>query len=237
MMLQINLRPGQKRKAGASGKAMLASLKEMFSKVSDPLLAGAVGVWALVLLGLGFAYVTSAAQLHGLKPRLEDVRAENMRFKALMAQKRKAEQIRDSLVRQLNVIRTVDGDRYVWPHVLDEVAKALPSYTWLTELAIEGAGPAGSAQAAAAADTSASDSTAAPPPIVFRITGRTVDIQAYTRFLRQLEASPWIGDVTTISAQTVVEAERPVTAFTLRARFAKADSAYIRTVPLSQMVR
>ena len=237
MMLQINLRPGQKRKTGASGKAMLASFKDLFSKVSDPLLAGAVGVWAVVLLGLGFAFVTSAAQLHGLTPRLEDVRAENMRFKALMAQKRKAEQIRDSLVRQLNVIRTVDGDRYVWPHVLDEVAKALPPYTWLTELGIEGKGPAGAAQPAAAADTTVPDSLAGPPPINFRITGRTVDIQAYTRFLRQLEASPWIGDVTTISAQTVVEAERPVTAFTLHARFAKADSAYIRTVPLTQMVR
>ena len=67
--------------------------------------------------------------------------------------------------------------------------------------------------------------------------GRTVDIQAYTRFLRQLEASPWITDVTPVSAQTVVEKERPVTAFTIRATYSQADSAYIRTVPLSQSVR
>ena len=38
----------------------------------------------------------------------------------------------------------------------------------------------------------------------FQINGRTVDIQAYTRFLRQLEASPWITDVQPVSAQTVV---------------------------------
>ena len=35
----------------------------------------------------------------------------------------------------------------------------------------------------------------------------------------------------------VVENERPVTAFTLNARFHRADSAYIHTVALSQSVR
>ena len=73
--------------------------------------------------------------------------------------------------------------------------------------------------------------------MAFTIEGRTVDIQAYTRFLRQLEASPWVGEVTPVSAQTIVEKERPVTAFVIRAQFRLADSAYIRTVPLSESVR
>jgi Tfp pilus assembly protein PilN len=72
---------------------------------------------------------------------------------------------------------------------------------------------------------------------MFQLDGRTVDIQAYTRFLRNLEASPWITEVTPVSAQTIVEQERAVTGFTIRARFKQADSAYIRTVPLSQSVR
>jgi hypothetical protein len=74
-------------------------------------------------------------------------------------------------------------------------------------------------------------------PVSFTVNGRTIDIQAYTRFLRQLEASPWVTDVTPVSAQTVIEKERPVTAFTIRATYRQADSAYIRTVPLSQSVR
>ena len=28
----------------------------------------------------------------------------------------------------------IDSDRYVWPHLLDEVSRNLPSYTWLTSL-------------------------------------------------------------------------------------------------------
>ena len=81
---------------------------------------------------------------------------------------------------------------------------------------------------------------AAPPvdqTLKFRIEGRTVDIQAYTRFLRQLEASPWLHDVTAVSVNTVVEQERPVTAFVIRSSFAQADSAYVRTVSLSESVR
>ena len=69
------------------------------------------------------------------------------------------------------------------------------------------------------------------------IDGRTVDIQAYTTFLRQLAASPWFTDVTPASSQTVIEADRPVTAFNVTVRYRVADSVYIRTVPLVQSVR
>jgi hypothetical protein len=101
-----------------------------------------------------------------------------------------------------------------------------------------GAPPAPLAQPAAAkADTGKAAGPAPVPLVQFELNGRTVDIQAYTRFLRQLEASPWIADVLPVSAQTVVEKERPITAFTIRGTYRQADSAYIRTVPLSQSVR
>jgi Tfp pilus assembly protein PilN len=80
------------------------------------------------------------------------------------------------------------------------------------------------------------DSTGAPAVSV-SIEGRTVDIQAYTTFLRQLAASPWFTDVTPASSQTVIEADRPVTSFTVTVRYRVADSVYIRTIPLVQSVR
>jgi hypothetical protein len=76
-----------------------------------------------------------------------------------------------------------------------------------------------------------------PPPVRFTVTGSTVDIQAYTTFLRQLAASPWFTDVMPASSQTVVEQDRPVTAFTVTARYRIADSVYIHTVPLTQALR
>ena len=227
-MIKINLLPGVKRKGSASAKdAILTRMRDMGVKVKDPLLLVAAACWIIAAGFIAWGLISNTAKMRQLEPKLEQAKDEHRRYKNLMTEKRKTEMIRDSLLAQLTVIRDVDGDRYTWPHVLDEVAKALPAYTWLVDLAVT------SPPAAAVADSG--DTTA--PVLQFQINGRTVDIQAYTRFLRQLEASPWIIDVTPLQAQTIVEKERAVTAFTIRATFAQADSAYIRTVPMSQSVR
>ena len=246
-MITVNLRPDLKRtRARRPLTGSLDGVRALGSRIKDPVLLLAVLSWVGVLGWLGFVVLGTTRDLNALTPQLEQSRAENKRFKAFLAEKRHQETIRDSLVAQIGVIRTVDGDRYVWAHVLDEVTRALPAYTWLVDLGPAGIGASHSPATAAPAPAKPAtgkpaDSTkvesAPPPPVQFEVNGRTVDIQAYTRFLRQLEASPWITDVTPVSAQTVVEKERPVTAFTIRATFRQADSAYIRTVPLSQSVR
>ena len=248
-MITVNLRPGKRRKSSGTSfnfKGMLDGFRDLGSKVKDPLLLAAVGGWVCVLGSMGFLYLNNVRQLYSLEPRLEQARAENKRFKTFIADKRRQEQIRDSLLAQITVIRDVDGDRYIWPHLLDEVTKALPAYTWLVNLGTttpmgrprsgRPARPVKNAKAKnAKADSAAADS--AEKPLEFQLNGRTIDIQAYTRFLRQLEASPWIENVVPVSAQTIVEEERPVTAFTIKAAYRLADSAYIRTVPFSQSVR
>ena len=240
-MITVNLRPGQKRKRAGTNpfKGVLDNFRELGVKVKDPLLLAAMGGWICVLAWLGFIYLNTTRQLFTLEPRLEQARSENRRFKTFLADKRRQEKIRDSLLAQITVIRNVDGDRYVWPHLLDEVTKALPAYTWLVDMGPITAPPAAAPTAPKTkADSLAADSAAAhPPALSFQVNGRTIDIQAYTRFLRQLEASPWIENVIPVSAQTVVEKERPVTAFSIRATFSRADSAYIRTAPFSQSVR
>jgi Tfp pilus assembly protein PilN len=238
-MITVNLRPDLKRKRARSPfQGVAESIRGLGGKVKDPLLIASIVSWVGVMGWLGFVVVGTTRELNALEPQLEATRSEHKRFKAFLAEKRHQETIRDSLVAQIGVIRTVDGDRYVWPHLLDEVTKALPAYTWLVDMAFAAPAAAPSTTPRAGAQT---DSTGAEafvsPPTVFNVNGRTVDIQAYTRFLRQLEASPWITDVTPVSAQTVVEKERPVTAFTIRATYGQADSAYVRTVPLSESVR
>lgn len=225
MMITVNLRPGQKRKAASGGLGIGDRAKAIFARVRDPWLVTSLALFAGVAVWLGYSFVTTNAQYSALAPRLEQAQDDQRRFDGLLKQKRRAELIRDSLLAQISTIRGVDGNRYVWPHVMDEVAKALPPYTWLTTL---------STQAAPAVVDTADPG---PKPLQFRMEGRTMDLQAYTRFLRQLEASPWVSDVTPLEAKTIVEKERPVTQFTIQATFQPADSAYIRSVPLSQSVR
>jgi Tfp pilus assembly protein PilN len=224
-MIEINLLPGKKKAAqgGAGFKLKLPDFRGLISSVTNPWLLAASLAWVLLLVGGGALFVTSKARLAVLNSRMQAVQVEKQRFDAVIAQKRQSEKMRDSLLTEITVIRRIDADRYVWPHILDQVTKALPPYSWLNSITSMGTG--------AAADSNA------VPSVRFTVTGSTVDIQAYTTFLRQLAASPWFTDVMPSSSQTVVEQDRPVTAFTVTARYRIADSVYIHTVPLTQALR
>jgi len=235
-MIEINLLPGKKKRAAPGGgfKLALPDLRGLIASVKNPWLIAASAASAVVITGVVLLFFTQTARLRVAEARLEAVRIEKRRFDAVIAQKRQSEKIRDSLVAEINVIRGIDADRYVWPHILDQITKALPPYTWLDGVSAQGAG--GVQPGAANLPPGTMDSTGAPAVRVW-VTGKTVDIQAYTTFLRQLAASPWLTDVSPATSSTVIEADRPVTAFNVSLRFKVADSVYIRTIPLTQSVR
>jgi Tfp pilus assembly protein PilN len=222
MMITVNLRPGARRGRATPALALgLDQLKALGTRFRDPLPAIAVVAWAAVLGFLAFTFVRTASRLEELEPRLDQARAEHRRMREFVSQKRREEATRDSILSQIATIREVDGDRYVWPHVLDEVARALPAFTWLVDLSVVPPQPSDSGPR---------------PPVEVQLSGRTVDIQGFTRFMRQLEDSPWLGNVTAVSANTIVEEARAVTAFVLKAQFTPADSGRIRTVPVAESV-
>jgi len=218
-------------------KLSMPDFKGIIAQVKDPWLLGAIGAWVVVGGGGALLFITDRARLAAAETRLENVRVEKRRYDIVIAQKRQAEKVRDSLLYEITVIRQIDADRYIWPHVLDQATKALPPYTWITEvrtassIVAPGAGQPNNGPVTVDRDSSGA------PSVAIAIQGRTVDIQAYTTFLRQLAASPWFTDVTPASSQTVIEADRPVTSFTVTVHYRIADSVYIRTIPLVQSVR
>src|SRR5690348_10275480 len=237
-MIEINLLPGKKKKAagGAGFKLALPDFRGLLATVKNPWLL-VVSVVSVVVVGGGLLFfITQSTRLRVLQSRLNEVQAEKARFDVVIAQKRQSERMRDSLVAEINIIRGIDADRYVWPHLLDQITKALPPYTWLTSVGAQPTAASVSVPQPGAAP-GATPAEVAKPAVVAWITGSTVDIQAYTTFLRQLSASPWLTDVTPATTSTVVEADRPLTAFNVAVRYRVADSVYIRTVPLTQSAR
>ena len=186
-MITINLRPGGRR-AAPRRTPTLAGVSERFRamNVSDrePWHLIAIGAWAVVIIGLGFFFITTSNQLGALEPELEATRDEYTRYQGFLREKRDAETIRDSILGQIVTISGVDQDRYVWSHILDEVSGAMPDFTWLTGIS-----------QIAAAPNALEDLEAGPPPVSVRIAGMTGDLQNYTAFLRRLEASPWLVNV------------------------------------------
>ena len=235
-MIEINLLPGKRKVAKGGGiRFSMPDFKAIIAQVKDPWLIGAVVAWVIVGGGGALLFITDRARIASAEARLEAVKTEKRRYDIVIAQKRQAEKVRDSLFFEITVIRNIDADRYVWPHVLDQTTKALPPYTWITR--VQGQAPAVAPPGQPGQGVAVPVDSGRAPSVLVSIDGRTVDIQAYTTFLRQLAASPWFTDVTPASSQTVIEGDRPVTAFNVTVRYRVADSVYIRTVPLVQAVR
>ena len=152
---------------------------------------------------------------------------------------------RDTLLRQLNIIRAIDGDRFVWPHVLEEVSAALPAYTWLTSLTYSGT-PQGQnlvvtrppGDEAPKPKKGAKMETDIPLDTVHvRLLGRTVDIQALTKFMSDLESSPFLGSVALDKSEAALDNGIQVTDFQLTMLYTRPDSSVIRRVPLNVSVK
>jgi len=227
-MIHINLLPGprKKRSVGIS----LPNFGELTAQVKDPMLLTAVGAIVLSVGFIGALWLQESTRLANLRPQAQELRVEERNFRTLINEKRRMEVLRDSLLGELESIREIDRDRYVWPHILDEVSRALPDFTWLVNLDFIPPVPA----IDPATGLPMEDVT---PPVRFSIEGRTSDIQAYTRFYRQMGQSPWFTDLRMGATQTVLEQERPIVSFQIEGTFRTADSAFIRTIPVTEDIR
>jgi Tfp pilus assembly protein PilN len=219
-MIEINLLPGAKHKRGGKGVALtLPDVAALIGQIKDPWLVGAIAAWVLVLaLGLPL-YLKRQAQVSDLGPKLEAAQRDSVRYSGILIRKAQLERRRDSLLAEIEVIRDIDRDRYIWPHVLDAVTKALPPYLWLDDLA---------------AHAGESDSTGGGAS--FTIQGKTADPQALTRFMRNLEESPFVEGVQIVSSALVTEQGHDVTSFNLTARYEIPPISILTMEPLAASV-
>jgi Tfp pilus assembly protein PilN len=224
MKIEINLLPGAKKKKRGGAAFELPDFKELLTQVKDPLLLGTIGTWAVGLAAVGGIWLIEKDRIAVLEPELIRFQQEERQLRGLINERERQEALRDSLVVDLDALREIDGDRYVWPHILSEVTQALPDFTWIVSL-----------DAIAQQDEFREDGTVIPAPVKFSLEGRTSDLQGVTRFLSRLESSPWLRDVRTGGTQTVMEADQPVTSFQVTGTFERADSSNINTVPLRQV--
>lgn len=247
-MIEINLLPGARRKkaAGAPSFDVKALAAGMSGRVRDKFLIGTIAAVVVALAATGGLYLQQQTREATLTERREKAEADSVRYANFLKDRYKAEAIRDTLLRQVNIIRTLDEDRYIWPHVMDEISRALPQYTWITLVGFVGS-PQGSTNVVvspkSAEDTSSAAKKKNRPPrrldteipkdvVQIRVTGRTVDIQALTRFMTDLEASPFLSNVALDKVETAVDQGKEVTQFQLTIGYSRPDSTALHRVPL-----
>ncbi|MEN8374662.1 MAG: PilN domain-containing protein [Gemmatimonadota bacterium] len=166
--------------------------------------------WIVAPLMLGWMFFGARGQRADLGVAIEEARQDSARFAQVIESNATLKARQDSIAEKLEIIQQIDAGRYVWPHVLDEVARALPEYTWLTDVT----------------------QTAGGPLPTFRLEGRTGTTFALTSFLQSLEGSPFVRDVRFESTEQVFEDERRLYEFTIAARYEEPASDLIETVPV-----
>lgn len=212
-MIEINLLPGSVKKTKRRGTALsagpLANLK--MPQVDKPV-AIAIGMWAVGLSLMAYLHLSSSGRLEQLTQDVAKARADSTRHALALETTIMLQGTMDTVARKVEVVQELDAGRYNWAHILDEIASNLPNYAWLINITF----------------AESSD----PKVPAFRITGRGGNAFALPAFIRALENSPFIMNVSLNSSDAVVENDKTLHQFIIDGSFEQPPIDMIQTVPL-----
>jgi Tfp pilus assembly protein PilN len=172
-VIEVNLlpTPGKGRKGGRKRKGLaLPSFKGM---PGDRWVVGAGALALVAVLAIGWLFLGVAGQAEELGVEVEAAQRDSARFADVIRRSETLQARRDTIALRVAALQDIDGTRYVWPHLMDELGRAIPPGIWL--LRFEQMSP--------------------PPGLTFRVEGRATNYFALTNFMEALEASPFMRGV------------------------------------------
>jgi Tfp pilus assembly protein PilN len=212
-LIEVNLQQTGKKR-GSRGRGLKIPLPSPESFSLDRWVAGSTLVTLGVFAGAGHLFWETRERRADLQVEIQELEAQAANYADQIAKNDSLFELQYSLDQRVGIILEIDEDRYTWAHILDEVARALPEYTWLTQML----------------EVSSGDQ------LGFQIEGRSGNIFALTNFMTNLEASIFIREVDLVSAEQIVEpvglTNRALSRFTLEAFFERPPIEILETVPL-----
>lgn len=182
-MIEVNLHPtGGKARKGARRKISVPAWADRGRPAGDgrdPWTVAALSAFVLAGLAIGGMWYAQRSDAAVLEARLEEAREDSTRLADLRV-------LSDSLIdrerqirQRLELVQGLDEGRFVWPHLLDEISRALPQYTWLTAIRV-----------------------ATPlPDLTVQVDGVAANPLAVTRFVRNLQESEYVSQVRIMGSQ------------------------------------
>jgi Tfp pilus assembly protein PilN len=223
-VIEVNLLPGGKKKGGGSGfsvGALIESVKGLTSGGAggaggamsvDMYVAFFVGAAVISLGYMGMTFLGVQGDTEELNVSVEAAVQDSIRNAAIIQRTNELQARGDSIQQRVAIIQEIDAGRYTWPHLLDEIAAAVPDFTWLREVLYQSDGP-----------------------LQVRVTGRAGSIFAITQFMRRLEASRFLRAVQTETIQEVpseANSDDLVFMFELSLTYGGPPLDELQTVPL-----
>lgn len=217
-MIKINLLPGNARRSPRKLPS-LASLRSKGRGPSMPSLDGwllfVAAAWIVGPMLTGWLYFGTRNRISDLEISIESARQDSARYAEMRAANAVLMARQDSIAQKLEIIQEIDASRFAWVHIMDEVSRAVPRYTWLTNVLAKPVGtPLESPQ--------------------FLIEGRTGNTFALVEFMQELEASPFLRSIRLKSSDQIRDGDALLYAFVLEGEFQQAPPEMIETVPIFQ---
>ena len=207
-MIKINLLPGSEKRKRKRTPGLSFKLPEF-----DRILVFAIAAWISgPLIGL-WLFLGVRGDIADLSTQLVQAEADSVRFAGIIQTQTSLRARQDTIAQKLEIIQEIDAGRYIWPHIMDEVSRALPPFTWLQAIEEVSGG-------------------AAPQ---FQVVGRTGSLPALTRFMDALEASPFLRGIELVSSEQAPLAGDPNTVvnnFVLNGSYEIPSVEVVETVPL-----
>lgn len=158
------------------------------------MLVGLVGL--VLVLAAVFLYFGERRGLSEARASIAEAEADSAQLHSAVIRVRAMEEAQARLAAQVEVMENVVEGRLYWIQLMETMSRALPEYTWLQLLDREGLG---------------SDQV--------RVTGATFANAAVTEFMRGLEASPLLQNVTLVGVSRVQQDSVSYQSFTLVADY------------------
>lgn len=211
-MIEVDLRPDRDRRRGRR-RLSLPSPERLpgWQEVrADPWHWLFVACAVLVPLLVAGAWYVQRSEVAGLEARLERVRADSARLAERASLGDSLAARRDAIAERIERVRSLDRDRYVWPHLMDEMSRALPGGAWLTSIETERPSPG----------------------LRVRVEGMARTPVEITDYVRALEASPFVGGVEIRGSRRVALDRGYAQSFRLLVAYRSPPAGARRTRPL-----
>ena len=214
-MIEINLLPGAARRT--SRRLPRLKFKRPGAKSPDgkprdrwALFAALAALLAPALMA--WLFFTTSGKRSELTVAIEGARLDSTRYAEIRAANAVLMARQDTIAQKLQIIQEIDAGRYTWAHIVDEVSRVVPQYTWLVNMMY----------------VSQASPLDAPK---FVIDGRTGNTFALTQFMQDLEASPFVRNVRLLQTDQIRSPDNKlIYSFALEGEYQEPTPDLIKTV-------
>lgn len=219
-MIEVNLHPSpekrrRRRKGGLSGVEVempdLGDLSVFDAFRTNPHRAFFFLLLVAVPLVAGLSWFNQSSRVETLEGRLEEARSDSARLADLRQLSDSLTSRRQEIQRRIDLVRRLDRDRFVWPHLMDEVATALPANAWLRGFKKQ----------------------SELPDLQVQVMGTAARPLVITRFVRNLERSPFVSDVQIVGSNKQVEDGVATQSFVLTLTYSPPPRSAVRRSPIA----